>query len=276
MTEERLGDLFEAFAKYYWSISISFVIDKITEWHPEVTAEQIKRVLHRCNEHFFWHHCCVLTEGLEEPELVVEHLFAVDEEDLDRFIAARMDIPYYDCDEATLLTFEAKQMEIPEARAVYDFGKSEWGLEDDWARQLVQDCVFQQPLAFCDRKSWVMGVLDMEQYGKIHFRTVDQVERFRELGNKLYQVLPNPVFRGWKPKEIDNPPALLDDIPERDEDIPDRRPEMDKVFAPYGGREKASELLAQSLMEYAKKKKVGSNDPCPCGSGKKYKKCCGR
>lgn len=26
----------------------------------------------------------------------------------------------------------------------------------------------------------------------------------------------------------------------------------------------------------AKKVKIGRNDPCPCGSGKKYKKCCGR
>ena len=25
-----------------------------------------------------------------------------------------------------------------------------------------------------------------------------------------------------------------------------------------------------------KEKKVGRNDPCPCGSGKKYKQCCGR
>ena len=25
-----------------------------------------------------------------------------------------------------------------------------------------------------------------------------------------------------------------------------------------------------------KEVKVGRNDPCPCGSGKKYKKCCGR
>ena len=25
-----------------------------------------------------------------------------------------------------------------------------------------------------------------------------------------------------------------------------------------------------------KGKKIGRNDPCPCGSGKKYKKCCGR
>ena len=25
-----------------------------------------------------------------------------------------------------------------------------------------------------------------------------------------------------------------------------------------------------------KEKKVGRNDPCPCGSGKKYKNCCGK
>ena len=33
--------------------------------------------------------------------------------------------------------------------------------------------------------------------------------------------------------------------------------------------------------DFGKKKptkviKVGRNDPCPCGSGKKYKKCCGK
>jgi len=25
-----------------------------------------------------------------------------------------------------------------------------------------------------------------------------------------------------------------------------------------------------------KPKKIGRNEPCPCGSGKKYKKCCGK
>ena len=30
-----------------------------------------------------------------------------------------------------------------------------------------------------------------------------------------------------------------------------------------------------SRMSSASTKKVGRNDPCPCGSGKKYKKCCG-
>ena len=27
---------------------------------------------------------------------------------------------------------------------------------------------------------------------------------------------------------------------------------------------------------YVKGKEIGRNDPCPCGSGKKYKKCCGK
>ena len=30
-------------------------------------------------------------------------------------------------------------------------------------------------------------------------------------------------------------------------------------------------------MPYKRKgEKIGRNDPCPCGSGKKYKNCCGR
>jgi hypothetical protein len=30
----------------------------------------------------------------------------------------------------------------------------------------------------------------------------------------------------------------------------------------------------QKPVPHSKKKKIGRNDPCPCGSGKKYKKCC--
>lgn len=33
---------------------------------------------------------------------------------------------------------------------------------------------------------------------------------------------------------------------------------------------------ASALSEKKSSKKIYPNDPCPCGSGKKYKKCCGR
>jgi len=46
-------------------------------------------------------------------------------------------------------------------------------------------------------------------------------------------------------------------------------------------RERVAQPVEASQGEGAKKPvkkegKVGRNDPCPCGSGKKFKKCCGR
>jgi len=35
------------------------------------------------------------------------------------------------------------------------------------------------------------------------------------------------------------------------------------------------ELLLNPQKTKLAEKKVGRNEPCPCGSGKKYKKCCG-
>ena len=34
--------------------------------------------------------------------------------------------------------------------------------------------------------------------------------------------------------------------------------------------------LSEIKKDHPPKKKVGRNELCPCGSGKKYKKCCGR
>ena len=51
-------------------------------------------------------------------------------------------------------------------------------------------------------------------------------------------------------------------------------PQWNDIFTP----EKQKELYKaqKSSTTVVKGKKVGRNDPCPCGSGKKYKHCCGR
>lgn len=47
-----------------------------------------------------------------------------------------------------------------------------------------------------------------------------------------------------------------------------------RYFAPH--RQKSAQLAKnQTGMFRRRQAKVGRNDPCPCGSGKKYKKCCG-
>ena len=51
-------------------------------------------------------------------------------------------------------------------------------------------------------------------------------------------------------------------------------PMWDEIFTP----EKKKELYLEQKKSgtIVKGKKIGRNDPCPCGSGKKYKYCCGR
>jgi len=53
-----------------------------------------------------------------------------------------------------------------------------------------------------------------------------------------------------------------------------RRPVRTREYKPDGSVKPGEPQKQQPL--FARQKKVGRNDPCPCGSGKKYKKCCGR
>lgn len=51
-------------------------------------------------------------------------------------------------------------------------------------------------------------------------------------------------------------------------------PQWEPIFS----EEKRKELYMEQKKSgtIVKGPKIGRNDPCPCGSGKKYKKCCGR
>lgn len=50
-------------------------------------------------------------------------------------------------------------------------------------------------------------------------------------------------------------------------------PEWDNLLSPERRKELYREQKKSGTI--VKEKKIGRNDPCPCGSGKKYKKCCG-
>lgn len=56
-------------------------------------------------------------------------------------------------------------------------------------------------------------------------------------------------------------------VDDRDDD--DSDPDLDDLFDDSMFAEPSAEASAKAL-------KIGRNEPCPCGSGKKYKKCCGK
>lgn len=51
-------------------------------------------------------------------------------------------------------------------------------------------------------------------------------------------------------------------------------PEWDELLTPEQRKELYREQKKSGTI--VKERKVGRNEPCPCGSGKKYKYCCGR
>lgn len=51
-------------------------------------------------------------------------------------------------------------------------------------------------------------------------------------------------------------------------------PQWDKILTPERRAEIEKEYKRSRTV--VKEKTPGRNDPCPCGSGKKYKKCCGK
>jgi preprotein translocase subunit SecA len=51
-------------------------------------------------------------------------------------------------------------------------------------------------------------------------------------------------------------------------------PQWDGILTPERRKEITAEY--KKTQTIVKEPKIGRNDPCPCGSGKKYKKCCGK
>jgi preprotein translocase subunit SecA len=64
---------------------------------------------------------------------------------------------------------------------------------------------------------------------------------------------------------------LREDAPNPGKDVPSARARQPRPVNENGDGEVAMDLPVRRNVP-----KVGRNDPCPCGSGKKYKNCCGR
>lgn len=86
--------------------------------------------------------------------------------------------------------------------------------------------------------------------------------------------------RGYPPHDLFNAMGGVRSLP-KDMMISPRGPEAAAMLAE--SREELSkrgikidEERIDKMLAGEKRKKVGRNDPCPCGSGKKYKNCCGK
>lgn len=84
-----------------------------------------------------------------------------------------------------------------------------------------------------------IDVNDFMELIKIDFKDIDEAKEYLRLVMNLHNNMPHYSLYGYSPNE------LLE-----------------------------MQLENSSVKEERKKSKIGRNDPCPCGSGKKYKNCC--
>ena len=90
-------------------------------------------------------------------------------------------------------------------------------------------------------------------------------------GKPIQQV--NPFVFSNILTESDTVAKILKDILNPDE-VPDNAKLITLSTCVDGGKKISTPEYSQTVVNEGPK--VGRNDPCPCGSGKKYKNCCGR
>ncbi|MBC8570593.1 preprotein translocase subunit SecA [Zongyangia hominis] len=92
----------------------------------------------------------------------------------------------------------------------------------------------------------------------------DPVVEYRLEGFDMFEEMNNSIR--------EDTVKMLFTIQIKSEEAPKREQVAKPTTASHGGDGDGSE----KKQPIKKGKKIGRNDPCPCGSGKKYKKCCGR
>ena len=115
---------------------------------------------------------------------------------------------------------------------------------------------------------WAEGFMDAVQ-----MREADWQPLLNDRDNVVYL---GPILVLCRDEE-GNPPDKLDEIPELAEmyaNAPDLIPDAVISVDRYWRARRVPEQ-GPSTFPLLHRQKIGRNEPCPCGSGKKYKKCCG-
>ena len=134
--------------------------------------------------------------------------------------------------------------------------------EEEYGSEVIREVERVVLLKVVDTK-WMAHIDDMEELKKgISLRSYGQknpVIEYRYEGFEMFDALVDSIR--------EDTVRMLLTVKLRKNEAPERE-QVAKPDAPNAGAGDGS------FAPQATAKKIGDNDPCPCGSGKKYKKCC--
>lgn len=196
-----------------------------------------------------------------ERELVHESLLEFD--DYYEMADAKCDKPYYVPPKDELLKYEDDfyDLKTPQYTAMAEYVHKNIDHRTEYVEDVMSAILFiikgegSSPEEAIDFLKKVRSKVDLSE---------KQFREFSTLYLDLHNNTRNPYNNGFTPTELF----------QRTGDHTDSYYLIEPTFI---------NVLSNNILESGrvpvqpiKSKKVGRNDPCPCGSGKKYKKCCGR
>lgn len=293
-TVSLLHNYFLAFAEFYAILPLNDAFKIIESQNKNlVTEEQFIAFseIARHEEHFYW----IL--GMNELYTQVPDGFPMEREIILRSLLEYGYDDYYDLSQkqngkklyvpkkADLFKYcDAFYVEeTPQARAVADFVKAEFKLSPTEVRNLMSDIVMS--IRYFDNNG-MDNAFNCLEFMNLSFSDDQRLKEFIELYQNLHNNTRIPANRGFTPAElyVPSPPKDISFSPNlrnllrsgelnaidiissvADSDYPDefKHAIIKEVISAVDGSSDAG-------------KNVGRNDLCPCGSGKKYKKCCGK
>ncbi|MBQ9894216.1 MAG: preprotein translocase subunit SecA [Ruminococcus sp.] len=165
------------------------------------------------------------------------------------------------------LTFDEDDMDEVEKEDIRNALKEKAGeiyqaKEEEYGADIMRELERVILLKVVDTK-WMAHIDDMEELKKgIGLRSYGQknpVIEYRYEGFEMFDAMVDSIR--------EDTIRMLLTVKVRKDAVPERE-QVAKPDAPNAGSGDGS------FSEPVRAKKIGDNDPCPCGSGKKYKKCC--
>ena len=142
-----------------------------------------------------------------------------------------------------------------------------WAMKEEEFGKPAMDYLLKYIMLQSIDTQWKDHLLGMDHLREgIGLRGYGQKDPIREYQKEGYEMFSALVER----IKSDSIEKLCMVRVQKDEEIEEQRRNTEDFIMSHGTSGAAPETVKREG------KKVGRNDPCPCGSGKKYKKCCGK
>lgn len=289
---------FNAMANLYGIVTLKKAYEIISNQSPSLVTKdeflafaEIAR--HECEDYYILGEEDIYTDGKAgtpfEREIIDVALFEANEDLYCQIKQSQQGKPYFIPEKKQLLLYDdAFYCETtPEVSALQAFISEQFKLSES-----QETVIFQE--IFCGLHC--MGAEFSQVMDRLHdmgleFEDFDAVQSFSSLYQAFHNTTRMQCNRGFTPEELFSmqPPQnrMLQSIslgPNIRTALANGTMDIDELRKSIMTAELPDEGLRFGLLKelseienaHTPKKKAGRNDLCPCGSGKKYKKCCGR